>query len=281
MDQIIEWLDFVNEHKVLRYVYLAIAGYIWLKFKATRLYAKLAIWLYRKSFLRHRLFESIETLIVQIPSHITNIGKKYAFTDFLSVESSLFVNSLEGFIMGMCKMKLTSDKDIAPITPWGYVSQFMHYFYDFEYTTDSIPQKLLVRYEMFLKELPMIIENGHYDKIEVSQKQIIKWIRNNRKTPIVTPEDSDMIREKIQRRHIRLLISKYESIMADYRTQIKKNLALQITSELNMFDQLRAIFKYGFLAVYSAMAVSFPRKVNEINGELSGIIYDGFDCGVD
>lgn len=279
MDDVVGWLDYINEHKILRYVYLAVAGYIWLRFKATRLFGKIAIWYSRKAFLEHRLFENIETLTVQIPSHITNIGKKYAFTEFLSVESALFVNSLEGFIMNMCKMKLTPEKDIAKLTPWGYVSQLIHYFYDFDYTTDSIPQRLLVRYEMLLKELPVIIENGHYMKIEVSQKQIIRWLKNNRETLVVTPEDSEKIREQIQRRYIRLMISKYESVMSDYRTQIKKNLALQITSELNMYDQLWAIFKYSFLSVYSAMAVSFPRKVNEINGELKNVVYDGFDCG--
>jgi len=279
MNEVFEWLDYVNEHKILRFVHLIVFFYVWFKFKATRLFGKIAIWYSRKTFLEHRLFENIETLTVQIPSHITNIGKKYAFTEFLSVESAMFVNSLEGFIMNMCKMKLTPDKDIAKSTPWGYMSQLIHYFYDFDYTTDSIPQRLLVRYEMLLKELPIIIENGHYMKIEVSQKQIIRWLKNNRETLVVTPEDSEKIREQIQRRYIRLMISKYESVMSDYRTQIKKNLALQITSELNMYDQLWAIFKYSFLSVYSAMAVSFPRKINEINGELKNIVYDGFDCG--
>jgi hypothetical protein len=27
------------------------------------------------------------------------------------------------------------------------------------------------------------------------------------------------------------------------------------------------------------MEISLPRKVNEINGELTGIVYEGFDCG--
>ena len=300
LDHLADTLDFINEHKVYRYLYLVAVSYIWIKFKATKLYAMLAIWAFRRSLIDHQLFDNMDMLTNQIPSQIKNLGKKHVFTDLLRTESGLFMMFLKTFIRRLTKieygqkelpewykiflikiMKIpeTSVHEIVLPKPIRKGHEFYLYIRDFDYTTDSLPRKLLSDYDIFLKDLNEIFENGHYDKLEINQKQIIRWLKNNREKPVATHQDSEEVRENLQRRQIKLLISKYDGIMFDYRVQIKKNLALQITSELNMFDQVKAILKYSFQSVYKAMEVSFPRKVNEINGELFGIIYDGFDCG--
>ena len=285
LDHITDTMDFINDHKVYRYLYLVAVSYIWIKFKATKLYAMIAIWIFRRHLIDHQLFDNMDMLTIQIPSQIKNLGKKHVFTDMLRTESGLFMVFLKSYIRRLCKIDHGKkeieilNRSIMLPAPMRKVYEFFQYIGDFDYTTDSLPRKLLTDYDIFLRDLPEIFENGLYDKLEINQKQVIRWLRNNREKPVATDSDSEEIRETLQRRQIKLLVSKYDGIMFDYRIQIKKNLALQITSELNMYDQIKAILKYGFQSVYKAMEVSFPRKVNEINGELSGIIYDGFDCG--
>lgn len=295
LDHVADALDFINEHKVYRYLYLIAVSYIWIKFKATKLYAMIAIWMFRRSLIDHQLFDNMDMLTNQIPSQIKNLGKKHVFADLLRTESGLFMVFLKTFIRRLTKIdygrKDFPDWISATLSgrfgikearfpkPIRKLHELYLYIRDFDYTTDSLPRKLLSDYDIFLKDLNEIFENGHYDKLEIDQKQIIRWLKNNREKPVATNQDSEEVRENLQRRQMRLLISKYDGIMFDYRVQIKKNLALQITSELNMFDQVKAILKCSVQSVYKAMEVSFPRKVNEINGELSGIVYDGFDCG--
>jgi hypothetical protein len=297
---IADFLDYINDHKVYRYLYLVAVSYVWIKFKATKLYAMIAIWVFRRSLINHQLFDNMDMLTNQIPSQIKNLGKKHAFTDMLRAESALFIAFLKSFIREICKIEHGQKEypdwikflivaifkaDPARVekyeTPVFFrkIHELYLYIRDFDYNTETLPRKLLSNYDTFINELNLIFESGHFKNIEINQKQIIKWLRNNRETPVVTKEDSEEVRETLQRRHMRVLIFKYDGIMFDYRVQIKKNLALQITSELNMYDQVKAILKYSFQSVYKAMEISLPRKVNEINGELTGIVYEGFDCG--
>lgn len=296
---IADFLDYINDHKVYRYLYLVAVSYVWIKFKATKLYAMIAIWIFRKSLINHQLFDNMDIITNQIPSQIRNLGKKHAFTDMLRAESALFIAFLKSFIRKLCKIEY-GRRDLPDWMKRFYISIGMDsdevnrmelpsfvrkahelylYIRDFDYNTDTLPRKLLSNYDTSLNHLNLIFESGLSDKIEINQKQIIRWLRNNRETPVATKEDSEQIREALQKREMKILISKYDGIMFDYRIQIKKNLSLQITSELNMYDQVKAILKYSFQSVYKAMEISLPRKVNEINGELSGIIYEGFDCG--
>lgn len=296
---IADFLDYINEHKVYRYLYLVAVSYVWIKFKATKLYAMIAIWVFRRSLINHQLFDNMDIITNQIPSQIRNLGKKHAFTDMLRAESALFIAFLKSFIRKLCKIE-HGRRELPEWMKRFYISIGMDsdevnrmelpsfvrkthelylYIRDFDYNTDTLPRKLLSNYDTSLNHLNLIFESGLSDKIEINQKQIIRWLRNNRGTPVATKEDSEQIRNSLQRREMKILISKYDGIMFDYRVQIKKNLALQITSELNMYDQVKAILKYSFQSVYKAMEISLPRKVNEINGELSGIIYEGFDCG--
>lgn len=298
LDHIGDWMDYINEHKVYRYLYLVVVSYIWIKFKATRLYGKLAIWVFRKSLYNHPLFDHIDMMTVSIPSQIRNMGKKHAFMDFLKVESALFVMFIQSFIRKLCKIDTSSlkieirgwMKRFLPKSmrtqeyfkaPWivRYIHEFILFFMDFEDTAESLPRRMISDYDQFLKDLPDIFESGFYSKITVSISDINEWSAVHYGK---LPEDRieyEEVRETIQKRNLRILMSKYDGIMFDYRTQIKKNLALQITSDLNLYDQIKSILKYSFQAVYKAMEVSLPKKANDINGELSGIVFDSFDCG--
>lgn len=295
MDHIGDWMDYINEHKVYRYLYLVAVSYIWIKFKATRLYGLLAIWVFRKHLYNHQLFDHIDVMTVSIPSQIKNMGKKLVFMNFLKVESAMFVMFLQSFIRKLCKIDTSGLRIKVPLriknrfqtadyikAPKAvrYIHEFYLYVMDFEDTTESLPRRMIADYDQFLKDLPEIFESGFFDKIIVPIDDVLQWeYAHSGRLRHLTDERIREIRETVQRKQLRILLSKYDGIMFDYRIQIKKNLALQITSELNLFDQIKSILKYSFQAVYKAMEVSLPKKVNEINGELKGIIFDEFDCG--
>lgn len=294
-DHVVDTLDFINEHKVYRYLYLVAVSYVWIKFKATLLYGKLAIWIFRKSLYSHVLFEHIEKMTVTIPTQIRNMGKKHAFNDFIRLESALFVAFLQTIIINMCKvdasmleikipdfiikfLSLERDK-VRPPYLIRYIHEFILYMKDFDYSTESLPIEMISGYDQFLKELPDILEPGFSDKIEVRYSEIIRMAKKTLGKTKLSPEEERFIREAIQEKNIRILIAKYNRIMYPYRVQIKKNLELQITSELNIFEQVKAILKYSFQSVYSAMQETLPLPVNELNGELNGVVYSSFECG--
>lgn len=267
-------LDYVNDHKVYRYLYLIAISFIWIKFKATRIYAVLAIWLMRRKLTSHALFENIDLLTVQIPVQIRNMGKRESFMDFLRLESGMFIVLMSGFIKRMTKTNY-ADKSFPYIIRQAY--EFFLYVKDFDYTHNSLAYTLLSEYDIFLRDIPSIMENAFYSNIEIKQKDIIRYVNRNL-DHVPDSKESEFIREIIKRQKVKILIGKYEQIMFQYRVQIKKNLALQMSNDINLNDMMKAILKYSFQSVYKAMEITFPMQVNSINGELKDVIYNGFDC---
>ena len=267
-------LDYINDHKVYRYLYLIAVSFIWIKFKASRIYAILAIWLMRKKLTSHALFENIDLLTVQIPVQIRNMGKREAFMDFLRVESGMFIVLMSGFIKRMTKTNY-ADKSFPYIIRVAY--EFFLYIKDFDYTHNSLASTLLSEYDIFLRDIPSILENAFYSNMEIKQRDIIRYVNWNI-DHVPDQHESEFIREIIKRQKVKILIGKYEQIMFQYRVQIKKNLALQMSNDINLNDMMKAILKYSFQSVYKAMEITFPMQVNSINGELKDVIYNGFDC---
>ncbi|MCB1176732.1 MAG: hypothetical protein KDK36_04040, partial [Leptospiraceae bacterium] len=110
--------------------------------------------------------------------------------------------------------------------------------------------------------------------IDIRHVDKIKYARQN---SIPDRVDERFIINEIKKEKMKLVLFKYESIMSNYRNQIKKNVQVYFSSKMPIDQLLEGILSYCFLSVYKNILDTIHRDINKINGEFKGIIYGGYE----
>jgi len=232
--------------------------------RTSKLFSVLLIFFKGKELEKHDLFNNISMIhSVNIPSRISSVGKKLLFTDILRIEMEHTRLMLKDYISKKSRL---------------YIKNPIKRLYN-----------LLISYEEFERmnvaiEVTSILDNCNsmvgsmiiidtYPEIGVKQRDIINYIKNNRETLEVDEMDVESIRQNIQIGKARLIVSKFEEMMLPYRNQLSANMITQLTSDKNLYQLLQDILNNSILPVYMNIRDTIDIPINEINGDLDGIIY--------
>jgi len=232
--------------------------------RTSKLFSVFLIFIKGKELERHDLFNHISIIhSTNIPSRIDSIGKKLLFMDILRVETNHIRNMLQDYITRKSLLLIRN-----PIKRL---------------------YKLLLSYKEFEKmniaiEITSILENSNsligsmiivdiFPFIGIKRREIDRYIKRNRESLEVDELEAENIRQILQIAKARLIVAKYDEMMLPYRNQLSANMITQLTSEKNLYQLIYDILNNSILPVYMNVRDTIDIPINQINGELDGIIY--------
>lgn len=201
-----------------------------------------------------------------MPSRIRSIGKKVLFIDILRIEVDYMSQSFREYFEEKTYIKKVWYKRI-----WKLLKNYKYY------TKINLSLDIIAIIDECKTIVPGLMVVDIYPQIDIKRSEIIRYIKNNKETLDIDNEEVEKIREFIQVSKARKIVSKYDELMLVYRNQLSANILAQFSSEKDIYEMLIDTLNTSILSVYINMRDTIDLGINQINGELDGIVYKGIE----